>query len=62
MSVSVPFSIDVPDLAAGVRSYGAVFAFAEVARPLATMAVGDAGNATPRRHEQSRRLGPGTRR
>mgnify|MGYP001627242659 CR=1 FL=1 len=62
VTVSVHFGIDPPGLATGSSSGGAVFAFAEVARPLATMAVGDAGNATPRRHEQSRRLGPGTRR
>lgn len=52
MPVSVHFSIDVSDLAAGLRFYGAVFGFAEIARPFPTMAVCDAGNATLCLHEK----------
>lgn len=43
---SVHFSIDVPDLEAGLRFYGGVFGFTESARPFATMAVLAAENAT----------------
>lgn len=46
MTISVHFSIDVPDIVAGLRFHGAVFGFAEVARPFPTMAVRDAGTAT----------------
>jgi len=42
----VNLSIDVPDLDAGLRFYGGVFAFAETARPFPAMAVLDAGNVT----------------
>lgn len=51
-SVTVNFSIDVPDLAAGLRFYGRVFGFVETARPFPTMAVLDAGNATLCLHEK----------
>ncbi len=50
---SVHFSIDVPDLAAGLRFYGAVFGFVETARPFPTMAVLDANNATVCMHEKA---------
>lgn len=50
---TVHVSIDVPDLAAGLRFYGAVFAFAEVARPFPTMAVVDANNVTVCMHEKA---------
>ncbi|MFL5308096.1 MAG: VOC family protein [Polyangia bacterium] len=43
---SIHFSIDVPELEAGLRFYGAVFGFVETARPFPTMAVLDANNAT----------------
>jgi predicted enzyme related to lactoylglutathione lyase len=42
----VNFSIDVPDLEAGLRFYAAVFGFVEKARPFPTMAVLDANNVT----------------
>lgn len=42
----VNISIDVPDLEAGLRFYGAVFGFVETARPFASMAVLDANNVT----------------
>ncbi len=42
----VNVSIDVPDLEAGLRFYGEVFGFREVARPFPTMAVLDGGNVT----------------
>lgn len=50
---SVHVSIDVPDLAAGLRFYGAVFGFAEIARPFATMAVLDANNVTVCLHQKA---------
>lgn len=43
---SVHVSIDVPDLEAGLRFYGAVFGFVETARPFPTMAILDANNVT----------------
>ena len=43
---TVHFSIDVPELDAGLRFYTRVFGFAEKARPFPTMAVLDAGGAT----------------
>lgn len=46
-------SIDVPDLEAGLRFYGTVFGFLEVARPFPTMAILDANNATVCMHEKS---------
>lgn len=53
MTLSTHFSIDVPDLAAGLRFYGTVFGFTEVARPFPTLAVCDAGNATVCLHEKA---------
>lgn len=52
MTISIPLSIDVPDLEVGPRFYGAVFGFAKVARPLPTMTVCGAGHATLRLHEK----------
>lgn len=52
MSISVHFSIDVPDLSAGLRFYGAVFGFVETARPFPTMAVLDTGVAMLCLHEK----------
>jgi len=49
---SVHVSIDVPDLDAGIRFYGAVFGFAETARPFPTMAILDANNVTVCMHEK----------
>ena len=49
----VNVSIDVPDLEAGLRFYGAVFGFEETARPFATMAVLDANNVTVCMHAKS---------
>jgi catechol 2,3-dioxygenase-like lactoylglutathione lyase family enzyme len=43
---TVHVSIDVPDLEAGLRFYGSVFGFVEVARPFPTMAIVDANNMT----------------
>jgi len=43
---SVNVSIDVPDLAAGLHFYSAVFGFVETARPFESMAVLDANNVT----------------
>ena len=43
---TVNVSIDVPDLAAGLRFYASVFGFAETARPFPTMAILDANNVT----------------
>jgi catechol 2,3-dioxygenase-like lactoylglutathione lyase family enzyme len=43
---TVHVSIDVPDLDAGLRFYGSVFGFVEVARPFPTMAIVDANNMT----------------
>ena len=45
-------SIDVPDLEAGLRFYGTVFGFKEVARPFPTMAVLDANNVMVCLHEK----------
>jgi predicted enzyme related to lactoylglutathione lyase len=39
-------TLDVPDLAAGIAFYGAVFGFAEIARPVATYAVLEAAGQT----------------
>ena len=50
---SVHVSIDVPDLAAGLRFYGSVFGFVETARPFSTMAVLDANNVTVCMHEKA---------
>jgi predicted enzyme related to lactoylglutathione lyase len=50
---SVHVSIDVPDLDAGIRFYGAVFGFAETARPFPTMAILDANNVTVCMHEKA---------
>jgi len=49
----VHVSIDVPDLKAGLRFYGSVFGFVEVARPFAQMAILDANNVTVCMHEKS---------
>lgn len=46
-------SIDVPELEAGLRFYGDVFGFVEVARPFATMAVLDANNVTVCMHAKA---------
>jgi len=54
---SVHISIDVPELAAGLRFYGEVFGFVEVVRPFPTMAVLDANNVTVCMHEKA----PGTK-
>jgi predicted enzyme related to lactoylglutathione lyase len=50
---SVHFSIDVPELEAGLRFYGEVFGFAETARPFPTMAILDANNVTVCMHEKA---------
>ena len=50
---SVHVSIDVPDLAQGLRFYGEVFGFSEIARPFPTMAILDANNVTVCMHEKS---------
>ena len=50
---SVHVSIDVPDLEAGLRFYGAVFDFVEIARPFPTMAILDANNVTVCMHQKS---------
>ena len=42
---SVAISIDVPNLAEGIRFYGAAFGFSKVAEPVPGVAVLDAGNA-----------------
>ncbi len=49
---SVHFSIDVPELEAGLRFYRAVFGFVETARPFPTMAVLDGNNTTVCVHEK----------
>lgn len=51
-AVTVNASIDVPDLASGLRFYGRVFGFTETARPFPTMAIVDAGNTTLCMHEK----------
>lgn len=43
---TVNVSVDVPNLALGVRFYQEVFGFLEVARPFPSMAVLDANNVT----------------
>lgn len=50
---SVHVSIDVPELEAGLRFYGAVFGFVEKARPFPTMAILDASNVTVCMHEKA---------
>ena len=50
---TVHFSIDVPDLEAGLKFYRAVFGFIESARPFPTMAVLDANNVTVCMHEKA---------
>jgi catechol 2,3-dioxygenase-like lactoylglutathione lyase family enzyme len=52
METTVNFSIDVPDLDAGLRFYRKVFGFREVARPFPAMAVLDAGNVTLCMHQK----------
>lgn len=49
----VHVSIDVPDLAAGLRFYETVFGFVELARPFPTMAILDANNVTVCMHEKA---------
>jgi predicted enzyme related to lactoylglutathione lyase len=49
---SVNVSIDVPELAAGLRFYGEVFGFVETARPFPTMAILDANNVSVCMHEK----------
>lgn len=51
-AVSVNASIDVPDIAAGVRFYCEVFGFTERVRPFPTMAIVDAGNVSLCIHEK----------
>ena len=48
----VHLSIDVPDLAAGLRFYTAVCGFRETARPFPKMAILDANNLTVCLHEK----------
>lgn len=50
---SVHVSIDVSELDAGLRFYGAVFGFVETARPFPTMAILDANNVTVCMHEKA---------
>lgn len=50
---SVHVSIDVPELEAGLRFYGAVFGFVETARPFPSMAILDANNVTVCMHEKA---------
>ena len=50
---SVHVSIDVPDLDAGLRFYGAVFGLVEKARPFPSMAVLDANNVTVCMHQKA---------
>ena len=52
-SVSVHASLDVPDIAAGVKFYTEVFGFTEKARPFPAMAILDAGNVTLCIHEKA---------
>lgn len=49
---AVHVSIDVPNLAAGLRFYERVLGFVETARPFPTMAVLDANNVTVCMHEK----------
>lgn len=49
---SVNVSIDVPNLADGLRFYGDVFGFVETARPFPSMAILDANNVTVCMHEK----------
>lgn len=55
---TVHLSIDVPDLTAGLRFYGAVFGFAETARPFPTMAILDANNVTVCMHQKTAGTAP----
>jgi predicted enzyme related to lactoylglutathione lyase len=50
---SVHVSIDVPDLAAGLAFYGAVFGFVETSRPFPTMAILDGHNVTVCLHQKA---------
>jgi predicted enzyme related to lactoylglutathione lyase len=50
---SVHVSIDVPDLEAGLRFYGAVFGFVETVRPFATMAILDGNNVSVCMHAKA---------
>jgi predicted enzyme related to lactoylglutathione lyase len=50
---SVHVSIDVAELDAGLRFYGAVFGFVETARPFPSMAILDANNVTVCMHEKA---------
>ena len=50
---SVHVSIDVPEIEEGLRFYGSVFGFVEVARPFSTMAILDANNVTVCMHAKS---------
>ena len=50
---TVHFSIDVPQLEAGLRFYGEVFGFTETARPFPTMAILDANNVSVCMHEKA---------
>lgn len=49
----VHVSIDVPDLEAGLRFYGEVFAFEERARPFPTLAILDANGVSVCLHEKA---------
>lgn len=57
MTVQVGITIDVPDIAAGLAFYGAVFGFEQVARPIPAYAVLRAGDQTLCLMEKA----PGTR-
>jgi predicted enzyme related to lactoylglutathione lyase len=50
---TVHVSIDVADLAQGLRFYGEVFGFLETSRPFAGMAILDANNVTVCMHEKA---------
>ncbi|MBK9033157.1 MAG: VOC family protein [Myxococcales bacterium] len=50
---TVHVSIDVPDLAAGLRFYQAVFGLTETARPFPTMAILDGNNVTVCIHQKT---------
>ena len=53
--ISVAISIDVPDLADGVRFYSGAFGFKKVAEPIPGLVVLDAGNAKPCLIERKKR-------
>lgn len=53
MKRTVHISIDVPDLAAGLRFYGRIFGFTERARPFPAMAILDADGQTVCMHQKA---------